>query len=155
MEMTKEELCMLIGQLRNRREKLNNDTSIPEDDPEYPVGVDNEERDLAGRLDDLIAEARDTGLLVADNSRGNGWRLLDMDGVSLMPTKEDVFAEKGHGWVYWLALGRPYSARLYSISDPLEEQNALTANGPIIMDDDDDDPNGGRRFEVVEGRAGE
>ena len=71
-----------------------------------------------------------------------------------MPTKEHVFADKGHTWVYWLELGRPYKARMYSISDPWEEEKALTTKATKKVSRKKD-PAEQLSFEVLDGGVGE
>jgi len=95
----------------------------------YDLGVLMEERVShreVGEIERLTADLASMGVLVEDDGCGNGWRLLDMDGISLMPPDADskglLFEDKGCAWVYWAAMGKPCGARLYSISDPVAEE---------------------------------
>ena len=89
------------------------------------------------RIQALIEEALDRGLLQPDDSLGNGWRVLDGDGVNTMlaNAKDCVFDSKGIAWCYWIGLGRPHGGRMYAISDPLAEEEAL-ANGERVEIED-------------------
>ena len=85
------------------------------------------------RVQKLIDEALERELLVPDNSLGDGWRVLDGDGINTMlaNAKDCVFDSKGIAWCYWIGLGRPHGGRMYAISDPLAEEEAL-ANGERV-----------------------
>lgn len=107
---------------------------------------DDDERRAA-----LIVDLREAKIVVGDDGRGGGWRLLDQDGINLMPDREFLFADKGHCWVYWMGYGRPYGARMYAISNPLEEEAALKIDGPFVVDGDGNEDVDRPRFTVIEG----
>ncbi len=92
------------------------------------IREDTEEADVY--LSQLVDKALEEGFFVESNGCGNGWLLLDMDGVSLMPAaaKGFLFVEKALAWWFWVELNRPYGARLYCISDPVEEERAAKAD---------------------------
>lgn len=114
--------------------------------------VGREDADATKREHELIEALRENEILIDDDSRGSGWRLVDRDGMNLMPApaKELFFADKGHCWAYWMGLARPRDARMFAISDPVAEEAAIKGNVPFEMDE-----NGvliGRqRFAVIEG----
>lgn len=85
------------------------------------------------RIQALIDDALERELMLPDDSMANGFRVLDMDGINTMPknAKDLVFESKGIAWCYWIGMGRPHGARMYAISDPLAEEEAL-ANGERV-----------------------
>lgn len=89
------------------------------------------------RIKELIVEAKERELLLEDDDMGNGWRVLDGDGLNTMlaEAKGCVFESKGIAWCYWIGLGRPNGGRMYAISDPLAEEAAL-ANGERVEIED-------------------
>jgi hypothetical protein len=96
------------------------------------------EKDNDGEhMQELIDEALGRELMLPDDSKANGFRVLDMDGVNTMPknAKDLVFESKGIAWVYWLGLGRPHGARMYAISDPIAEEEALANGEPVELSD--------------------
>ena len=109
------------------------------------------------RREELVAELRGCEILVEDEERGTGWRLLDADGVNLNPGEDLLFADKGQCWVYWCGYGRPPRARMCATSDPLVEAAAAMSAGPIVLDggraDAGDRAAAEPRFEVIEGGA--
>jgi hypothetical protein len=113
---------------RINQEKIMNSVSKGEEELCYDLGQLMSER-VANRemaqIEELTADLEALGVFVEDDEMGNGWRVLDMDGISLMPPDADsrglVFSDKGYAWIYWAALGEPRGARLYVISDPKVE----------------------------------
>jgi len=89
---------------------------------------EGKERD-GDKIQALIDECLFREILVPCNDRGNGWRLLDMDGVSLMPAqaRDCVLPSKGLCCIYWMAQGQPHGSRMYCISDPVAEMGHLKA----------------------------
>lgn len=107
---------------------------------------------------ELVEELLEAGILVDDKGRGLGWRLLDIDGVDLMPApaEELLFADKGHCRVYWMGLGRPHGALMHAISDPLCEEAALESNAQLAIDGDEhdhdhDESDARRRLSLIDG----
>lgn len=86
----------------------------------------------------LVDEALQRQLMLPDDSKANGFRVLDMDGMNTMPknAKDLVFESKGIAWCYWMGLGRPHGARMFAISDPLAEEQALTNSDEHVELDD-------------------
>jgi hypothetical protein len=106
---------------------------LPDEELIFKMGqwktMDKNEDDIQA----LIDEALQRTLILPDDSKANGFRVLDMDGVNTMPknAKDLVFESKGIAWCYWMGLGRPHGERMYAISDPLAEEQAL-ANGEHV-----------------------
>jgi hypothetical protein len=73
------------------------------------------------RRNELVGRAERVGVLIDDDQLGHGWRVADEHGTSLMPRAGLVFADKILALCFWNGLGRPGAARLFAVSDPMEE----------------------------------
>lgn len=81
------------------------------------------------RLKTIVNELVEAEVLFESDGITIGWRLLDFDGMSLMPSwaREYLWTDERHGWAYWSALGKPYKARLFAIIECIKLEK-LTQN---------------------------
>lgn len=96
---------------------MKNDLSVEE--LSYALGMS-----ISGSItintEKVVGDLKNAGALLEDDGLGNGWRVLDRDGVPLMAisaAKGLVWASKGLAWAFWMGLGRPGGARIYAISE--------------------------------------
>jgi len=85
------------------------------------------------REKNLCRALEDANVLVEDDCKGNGWRVIEEGGMPIIPSrvKHYVWYYKGYACVFWMGLGRPHGSYLICKSDPIAEEKDLNGGKPL------------------------
>lgn len=106
----------------------------------YEIGLSMREKKVRGvktgksRQVELLDEMERRGLLIDDDGRGNGWRVL-VDGVNPLSRKEKIFKMKGHAWLFWFGMGAHSQGKVVAVSDPKIDLREMEKDGPVEVDE--------------------